>query len=161
MRVFISSVQKEFAAERKALAEYLSGNLVGTRFGSLRTAKVTARVGFGRLGRAGQTTRPLTADDSERDTQDSPHMRESSGFCISSLNPVEFDGVERCSPPSHRRRIGHKVHGIVENVDHARVNSGDFAIVASQAGYKHFIQSECHLRPSAPSAVTPQEGCSA
>ena len=32
MRIFISSVQKEFAAERKALAEYLSGDPLLRRF---------------------------------------------------------------------------------------------------------------------------------
>ncbi len=32
MRIFISSVQKEFAAERKALAEYLSGDSLLRRF---------------------------------------------------------------------------------------------------------------------------------
>lgn len=99
--------------------------------------------------------------NADRDTRDSPHKCVSLGFRIRSINPVEFDGVKRYSPPSHRRRTGHKVHGIGENVDHVRVNSGDFAIVASQAGYKHVIQSECHLRPSAPSAVDLPEGCNA
>ena len=31
----------------------------------------------------------------------------------------------------------------------ATLNSGEFAIVGSQDGYKHFIESGSHLRPSA------------
>lgn len=96
--------------------------------------------------------------NADRDTPNSPHKPVSLGFRISSLNPVEFDGVTRYSPPSHRRRTGHKVHGIGDNVDHAKINYGEFAIVASQAGYKCFIHSENHLRSSASSAVDLQEG---
>ncbi|MCK6406472.1 MAG: hypothetical protein L6Q60_10710 [Rhodocyclaceae bacterium] len=35
----------------------------------------------------------------------------------------------------------------------ATINSGDFAIFGSRAGYKHGIQSESHLRPSTSSVV--------
>lgn len=86
--------------------------------------------------------------------EDLRHLRLTNSLALE----VEFDGIKRYSPPSHRRRTGHKVHGIGENVDRARVNSGDFAIVGSQAGYKRFIQSKSHLRPSASSAVALQEG---
>ncbi len=89
--------------------------------------------------------------------EDLRHLRLTNSLALE----VEFDGVERRSNPGPRRRAGHKVYSIGENVDHAKANSGDFAIVASQAGYKRLIYSEIHLRPSASSAVDPQEGCDA